>query len=265
MEWWHCRFHAMQLWEWLLLAAGAVCMVWCSPLVSLVWNTGSVLGMALGGFGILTALFLRPLIQKFWNSNLFKTAFFCCTGLVTVLLVISVWIGTRIICAAYIVPQEPENVTVVVLGCYVRGTKVEKSLQRRLEAALSFLQAYPQVPCVLCGGQGKGEDISEAQAQYEWLIAHGVAKERLYLEDASHNTRENMQRTAAIIEQENLPREVVISTQYYHMYRAFLYARDAGLEPAAQSATCSITEAPTYFFREIAGIVKYALVDRRTG
>ena len=72
----------------------------------------------------------------------------------------------------------------VVLGAGVNGRTPSLSLLNRLTAAETWLQANPDGKAILSGGRGNGEDISEAEAMYQWLTAHGIAAERLYKEEA---------------------------------------------------------------------------------
>ena len=65
------------------------------------------------------------------------------------------------------------------------------SLRTRLDAALDYLEAHPEIPVVLTGGTGYGEEISEAACMYDYLTAHGVEPGRLILEDQASNTAEN--------------------------------------------------------------------------
>ena len=46
---------------------------------------------------------------------------------------------------------------------------------------------------VLSGGQGKGEEISEAEAMRRYLEKSGIDSRRIFLEDRSVNTKENLQ------------------------------------------------------------------------
>ena len=66
----------------------------------------------------------------------------------------------------------PENATVIVLGCKVNGETPSKMLYDRSLSALEYLNENPEAVCIASGGQGKGEDISEAQAIYNILIEH---------------------------------------------------------------------------------------------
>ena len=63
---------------------------------------------------------------------------------------------------------------VIVLGAGVNGTEPSLSLRTRLDAALEYLEYWPDIPAVLTGGTGYGEEISEAQCMYDYLTEHGV-------------------------------------------------------------------------------------------
>ena len=71
---------------------------------------------------------------------------------------------------------------VIVLGAGVNGTTPSLALQTRINAAESYLKANPGIPAVLSGGQGPGEDISEARAMFDALTARGIDPARLILE-----------------------------------------------------------------------------------
>ena len=75
--------------------------------------------------------------------------------------------------------KDPDRKYLVVLGAAVHGSTPSLSMAHRLEGALDYLEAYPDSIAIVSGGQGNGEDISEAQAMFDWLTAHGVAPERV--------------------------------------------------------------------------------------
>lgn len=89
------------------------------------------------------------------------------------------------------VPKGPVQY-VIVLGACVRGTRVTRSLAFRLKKAAEYADEHPDCMLVVSGGQGPGEDITEAQAMYDWLVRHGIAGKRILQEDRSVNTRENL-------------------------------------------------------------------------
>ena len=94
---------------------------------------------------------------------------------------------------------EDEQLTVMIFGCYVRGEEPGRTLTTRLDAALSLLKRYPNADCIVSGGQGSNEAISEAEAMRRYLVSRGIAEERITLEDRSTNTSENLEYTFAIL------------------------------------------------------------------
>lgn len=94
---------------------------------------------------------------------------------------------------------EDEQLTVMIFGCYVRGEEPGRTLTTRLDAALSLLKRYPNADCIVSGGQGSNEAISEAEAMRRYLVSRGIAGERITLEDRSTNTSENLEYTFAIL------------------------------------------------------------------
>lgn len=114
---------------------------------------------------------------------------------------------------------------VVILGAGVNGTQPSLSLYSRLAAALDYIADKPDIPIVVSGGRGSDEQISEAQCMADWLIQRGVAPERIWMEDRSHNTRENMENTRALLRENGIDttQSVAVVTSGYHLYRARLY------------------------------------------
>lgn len=116
---------------------------------------------------------------------------------------------------------------VIVLGAGVNGTTPSLALQTRIDAAESYLKANPGIPAVLSGGQGPGEDISEARAMYDALTARGIDPERLILEEQSANTRQNLQNSLALLP-DDYHKTVAIVTNDFHMGRVRLLLNAAG-------------------------------------
>lgn len=99
---------------------------------------------------------------------------------------------------------------VIVLGAQVRGTELSKSLEYRLEKALQYAEVHPNTVLVLSGGQGTGEDISEAQAMFEYLRDHGVPEYQMILEDQSTSTYENLVYSKLLISERESSRRTLI-------------------------------------------------------
>ena len=115
---------------------------------------------------------------------------------------------------------------IIVLGAQVKGTKITDSLRRRLDTAVAYLRRYPRTRVIVSGGQGPGEDISEADAMAGYLEEKGIAAGRIFREDASTSTRENLRFCRRILDAHN--DRVGIVTNGFHIYRASVTAAQEG-------------------------------------
>ena len=156
---------------------------------------------------------------------------------------------------AYFRAPESTDTTVVVLGCAVYGESPSQMLRLRLDAAEKYLKENPDVKAVLSGGQGPNEDIPEALCMYRELVKRGIDEERLYMEDKSTSTRENIAFSVEIIKKEGLSENITIVSNNFHLYRATLSVEKAGYECTCLSAFTPIPLLPTYVMREFLGIV----------
>lgn len=152
-----------------------------------------------------------------------------------------------------ILPQE--ETTVVVLGCRVKNKKPSLALKERLDKTYQYLNENPKLQCILSGGQGANEEISEAKCMYQYLVSKGIDPHRLYQEDKSTSTRENILFSYQIIEKENLPKAITIITNEFHEYRSQTIAQRLNIKSYAISAHTAWWLFPTYFVREIFGII----------
>lgn len=119
----------------------------------------------------------------------------------------------------------------VVLGAGVNGNTPSLALATRLEAARKYLEQHPDIPAVLTGGRGYGENITEARCMYDWLTGHGIAADRLILEEQAADTAENFSRSKALLNTRGISPEnavIAIVTNDFHVARARVLAEKAG-------------------------------------
>ncbi len=121
--------------------------------------------------------------------------------------------------------NETPVAAVIVLGAGVNGTEPSLSLRTRLDAALAYVQDRPDIPIVVSGSQGRGEEISEAQCMCDWLTACGVNPERIILEEQADNTKENLRYSLALLEERGIDTtdNLAVVSSDYHLYRASMY------------------------------------------
>ena len=82
---------------------------------------------------------------------------------------------------------------------------------------------------VVSGGQGRGEDIPEAEAMKEYLAERGIERERIFPEDRSSTTEENLRFTARLIP-EIREKKAGVVTNSFHIYRAWLLGKREGYQ-----------------------------------
>lgn len=156
-----------------------------------------------------------------------------------------------------------ETEYVIVLGAGVNGTVPSRSLSYRLETALEYLNSNPDAVCIVSGGQGAYEEISEAECMYLWLENEGVQADRLITEDQSRNTSDNIENSLAVIQEitGKKPDKVTIITEGYHMLRASMMMSDYGVEPVCVPAETGLPVlAANYFIREVFAMWKYLII-----
>ena len=151
----------------------------------------------------------------------------------------------------------------VVLGAGVRGDVPSLSLRNRIDAAYDYLTEHPDVTAILSGGQGEGENITEAQCMFDHLTAMGIDESRLWMEDQATSTWENLNFSLDMIEEKTgqRPEELGVLSSEYHLFRASLFADACGVEFLGIPAkTTKLSLRVNYFMREVAGVWHYLLL-----
>lgn len=175
----------------------------------------------------------------------------------TVSLLVSLWM----LVTACRKPRQ--SATLIVLGCRVYGNTPGRMLKGRLDAALRFLNAYPDAACIVSGGQGEDEICTEASVMAAYLMAHGIDKERVYQEDRSKNTCQNLSMSAQIIKRQGLDAQVAIASDGFHQLRGQLFAKQNHLQVVG-AVTCKTPWYRLLYFwpREVPAIFRACLLKR---
>lgn len=237
------------LWKIGLPAASIICLVYYGAVsirlhrwnstFSRFWLAAGIL--LAGAYGLLR---LKPELAKspFWNILWIPAAAF----VLVELLIVSGMVST----------EEKGIPYLIVLGAQVKGTKVTDSLRRRLKRSVTYLSENPETKVIVSGGQGPGEDITEAEAMAEYLVGCGIDRSRILLEDRSKTTEENLRFSAAFIP--DMQTKVAVVSNNFHMYRAYHIARKAGYADVARiPAGCSPLLFANYMVREFFAVCKF--------
>ena len=224
-----------------------------APVFFHILNIGNISGMILSTIIFLFNIFHHQslsLISKFRETTVGNIVFYIISAVVLVLTVAVIVISAFLLKAANDSPKTTDT-TVIVLGCKVKGTLPSLMLRRRLDAAYVYLSEHPTVNAVVSGGKGDDEDISEAQCMYNYLTAKGISSNRIFMEDKSESTYENLKFSKNIIINNNLSGKITIITDGYHQLRAEMIALSLQYsKPSNISANTSPWLVPTYVVRE---------------
>lgn len=219
-------------------------------------NIGNITGIILSALVLAYGVWMpqvHRLVAQWWTpgaGQIFLSAVGVCGAAV---LALGLFVGGCMVSAMQTHPAR--DATAVVLGCRVYGTRASLMLEERIDAAYAYLCENPGADCIVSGGQGDGEDISEAECMARELIARGIDPERLHLEDRSVSTRENLAFSKEILAQQGMRPEIALITNEFHQYRAARIAASLDLDSGAVPADTAWWLLPTYALREMYGIL----------
>ncbi|USB33411.1 YdcF family protein [Paenibacillus sp. YPG26] len=149
---------------------------------------------------------------------------------------------------------------VVILGSGLKGTRLSLTLKQRLDASLLYVNQHPEIPIIVSGGQGPGEDITEAAAMKKYLVSQGVAGDRIKLEDKSTSTKENLSFSKKLMQRSESSRpKIIIVTSDYHLFRAKYIAATLGYEAYGISGDSPLYLKPINMIREYLAVIKALL------
>ena len=156
----------------------------------------------------------------------------------------------------------------VILGCQVKPWGPSILLQDRLDKALDYLEDHPDMTVVVSGGQGPDEHVTEARAMADYLMEQGVEEERILLEEASHNTVQNLRYTARLLEEEgyDMEQDIVVVSNGFHLTRVrMLFERIWGGDENLSTLAAPSSHVPSrikMYIREPLALVKSFVLDR---
>ncbi len=212
-------------------------------------NLGNFLTVAMGAVIMLFALLFKKLTK--W----FK-------------IILISGISIAVVCSSFLIfygkndTATYEEDAIIVLGAAVHGKTPSLTLKRRLDKAAKYLKhnSNPDAAIIVSGGQGNGEDISEAEAMQNYLIEnHSIPPERIIKEDKSTSTYENFAYSKEILD-ERLSDDytAVFVTNEYHILRANLCAKRAGIKNTNHlHSNTTLSYLASGVLRECLAVVKY--------
>lgn len=150
---------------------------------------------------------------------------------------------------------------IIVLGSGLINDKVPPLLASRIQKAIDFYhrQAAVSTPptIILSGGQGSDENLPEAEAMQRYAIEKGIPIEHTLQENRSVNTYQNMLFSKQIMDgiKQGEAYNSIFTTNNFHLFRAGIYARLAGLNSQGIGSKTAFYYWPNAMIREYVAIV----------
>ena len=129
---------------------------------------------------------------------------------------------------------DSEELCLIVLGFQLNpdGSPREE-LIKRLEVALASAEKYPKALIVCTGGgtASRNPSVTEAGTMAQWLMEHGIAEERIVVEDQSITTAQNAIYTYQILAEKypEVHQLAIISSDYHIATGTLLFGAQARL------------------------------------
>ena len=163
-------------------------------------------------------------------------------------------------------PKMRNGDVIVVLGAAQHDGTPGEVLQARLQEALRLYQSSAAPLIITVGSKQPGDRTTEAASGKRWLMAQGVARQKVIAIPEGRDTFVSTKSYVAVMRERKI-KSVIIATDPYHCARAMTMAEDRGV-----SATCSpVLTGPNrleassyrYLIREAGAYLAYITLGRR--
>lgn len=231
-----------------LIVLGILLFFWCFlPVFAGIFNIGSLTGMVVGALLVLYGAAPQLFTSLPWQlQTVIK---------LIVLVIAALTVSITAVMVSAILQPAAEADTVIVLGCKVDRNGPSRMLRERLDAAYDYLQENTDAIVIVTGGQGSDEPEPEGTAMQKYLVKKGIDAGRIYVEDKSESTRENLINAESIMQENRLSAPVLIVTNEFHVLRARMIANSLSIEASTLPAPTDLFFFGAYYIRELYGVL----------
>ncbi|MEK7523852.1 MAG: YdcF family protein [Patescibacteria group bacterium] len=149
-------------------------------------------------------------------------------GLAGIFLAVFGWFFFRVYQTAQLDQAQPAD-AIAVLGAAQYAGKPSPVFEARLEHAYELFQKGIAPYIITTGGTFPGEKNSEGEVGKKYLVGRGVPAEKIFTENQSQTTKQNMTRISEIAKERRFAKIIIVSDPF-HMYRAVSIAHDLRID-----------------------------------
>lgn len=242
----------------LLVTIGIILfLMFTVTIIGNIFNIGNVVGIMFALAFLVLGIFYDKIASTIKHLRKSKVArvFLYTAGTAVSCVLLSFFIALGSVIASSGTNADNQK-TVIILGCAVYDETPSIMLRARTMAALDYLEQNDDAVAILSGGQGKDESISEAECMYRLLSENGIDASRLYFEDKSTNTYENITNSLEIIRENGLSESIAIASSDFHLKRATMIAEKQGVKAKRISSKSGVFDVPIFYVRDTLGVIK---------
>lgn len=156
----------------------------------------------------------------------------------------------------------PAGATVVVLGEGSYKGVPDFNQLIGITAAGNYLRTHPSAMCIASGGVTTDISPADATAIRDVLISqYQISSDRIFVENQSRTTHENMLYSKKIIQAHGLSRNIAVAAPAFHLLRAEMIARRMGLVPYGLPGKVYPQQQWPNYVRELFAFPKSFLLD----
>lgn len=148
---------------------------------------------------------------------------------------------------------------IVIHGAGLSGREPSPLLAGRIDKALELWKKQGcEAYLVPSGGQGPDEEVSEADAMANYLLAHGVSENKIIREDRSTTTMENLRFSKELMDEHSAgkPYRCAVVTSDFHVFRCAEYCHQLGIQADGVGSKTRGWLWPASFIREFLAVTK---------
>ncbi len=126
----------------------------------------------------------------------------------------------------------------IVLGTAVWGDEPSPVFRERIRHGIWLYQNNYVDYLIFTGGKGEGQKYSEAEVAKKYAMENGIPEEKIFMENNSKITDENLLFSKPILKKENFKKVLLVSDPL-HMKRAMKMAENHQIEAFSSSTPTS--------------------------
>lgn len=144
----------------------------------------------------------------------------------------------------------------IVLGAAAWGNKPSPVFKERIRHAVHLYQTHTTQKLIFTGGALRADFPSEGEVGARWAIKLGVAPEDTAYEATSRDTWHNLKNAQVILQHEQID-SVILVSDFFHLARAGIMARDLNLQ-------VQLSPTPTSKFNSFSAAEKFKLYAKES-